>query len=161
MSQKTVYQLLQEKGINTWEGLINLLEGKKVKVIAKASGNNYPETFTISIKKNYDAYRVNRSISAFGATMTLSDICKGKVYGGIYLQEMVLCNNTLKELKEELQELETKFNKEKEEIEEKVHILEKFDLDEFDELMFRANKVYKNLGLTSAEEFKQVYKSLL
>jgi len=158
---KTVYQTIKDKGITNWRDLMSFLEGKTAKVITRVDGNNYPDTFVISFKNNYSNNRNSTTNVTFASNTSFADISKGRVSNSIQLSNFSIQDCTLEGLKKELSELQKNFDKEVRELEEKIEILERFDLDEWDELLLRANKVFKNLGLETAEEFKKVYKSLL
>lgn len=158
---KTAYETIKHKGIVNWKDLITFLEGKTARVTTKVDGNNYPDTFVISFKNNYANNRTSSGTVTFASNTSLSDISKGRVSNSIQLSNFSIQDCTLAGLKKELTELQKNFDKEVNELEEKIQTLEKFDLDEWDELLLRANKVFKNLGLETAEEFKKVYKSLL
>lgn len=155
---KTLDVIAQERGLNTWQKLLSFIDGKKVKTLKKRSGHNYPESFVVSIKSNYDSYKNNTTISNFTASITLGNIVKGSTStSGIYLDEIIVVGNSVNDFKEELKEL----YKEENDLKIKIDLMEKFELEEFDDLMLKAYKIYQNLDCSTADQFKSIYKSLL
>lgn len=159
--KKNLYQEIVNKGINNWHDLINFLDGKKVKFTDDKSKGSYPSRFTLNFKSNYDSVRRLTSITTFQETTILTNVCAGKTYTSLYFRDLMFVGDSLDSLKEELKELEENFFKRKEELNSKIELLEKFELDEYNEIMLKAYKIYKNLNLSGKEDFTKVYKSLL
>jgi len=156
--KKSLDIILQERGINTYQGLLKFIDGKRVETVKKRSGHNYPASFVVSIKSNYDAYKNNTSIQNFGTSHTLGNIAKGSnITAGIYLDEIIILGNTIDDFKQELKEL----YKEENDLKIKIELMEKFGLDSFDDLMLKAYKIYQSLDCTTEDQFKSIYKSLL
>lgn len=138
------------------------LEGKRIKTVANTGGHNYPATFIFSVKTNNKTYQNNTTLTTFMPTSALSNIAKDYTSGNsIYFREMTLAAFTLSELKEDLEKETKNFFDYKKDIESKIELLEKFGLDEYDDNILKAQKIYKALGLETKEEFQKVYKSIL
>jgi hypothetical protein len=160
--EKNISQILIEKGISTWAKACEYLEGKKIKVIGRTSGHQYPDRFVFTIKTQNNNLKTHQLLNSFPPTTGIANIGKGLNYSGsIYFQDMTIDCSSLEDLKSELGVLTKTFNKEEAELKMKIEILERFDLDEFDDNMLKAHKIFTSLGLSTNDEFKKVYKSIL
>lgn len=137
---KSIYQLALEKRWTKGQ-MWKFIAGKKVKTIVSStnnnSGHNYPAVFIARTRSDLfpstESITSNYSMGDFEASPGNPNNGTGR--SGIYVSEIALAENKINknELTVKLDDLETKFNAEKEELESKLKSLKELELEEIEE----------------------------
>ena len=160
-AQKNLWDICSEKGIKTTFELASFLSNRKLTTVIAPSGraissHNYQKKILCNKSIVFSSNQVLSVNHILGAGNGLP-LCDSK-YGSttIYIYELALGEETLKDVKLELDRVNKQFELDKESLYSKIKIMEESGLDIYDERLINMIKVMGELEFKKGSSVNKV-----